>query len=321
VSTSVTISESNASKGHGITMDASRRPSLIVLSNRSISRCTHQSRIRGLIAFDYLQCFSRFAPKVWEKLTVWTLLSRRGMDASEFDRLVARARDPHLIPGIYNYCDGRCPKCSFTQRCLTYLDSDELKSESDGARSLADVLGDSLQRTFEMLTEVARREGFGLEAAEHDRLSPDAVEDLDRHRQDPLAVHARDYGQLAWRIAQAVEPIAVARGDDPLVEAVRTIDWFSSKISSKVYRAICGQAEGWEDRDEAQTDFNGSAKIALIGISESLHAWRALMETGRATADGVPARAVTMLEALDAELRARFPRAMEFVRPGFDEPR
>jgi hypothetical protein len=241
------------------------------------------------------------------------------MDASEFDRLVARARDPRLIPGIYNYCDGRCPRCSFTQRCLTYLDSHELKSESDSERSLADVLGDSLQRTFEMLAEVARREGFDVDAAENDQTSPGAGEDLDRHRQDPLAVRAREYAQLAWRIAQAVEPIAAARDDRPLVEAVGTIDWFSSKISSKVYRAICGQAEGWEDRDEAQTDFNGSAKIALIGIGESLHAWRVLMETGRATADGVPARAVTMLEGLDAEVRLRFPRAMEFARPGFDD--
>jgi hypothetical protein len=27
-----------------------------------------------------------------------------------------------------------------------------------------------------------------------------------------------------------------------------------------------------------------------------------------------------MLEALDADVRERFPRVMEFVRPGFDEP-
>jgi hypothetical protein len=67
-----------------------------------------------------------------------------------------------------------------------------------------------------------------------------------------------------------------------------------------------------------QTDFNGSAKIALIGIGESRRAWSVLMEEGRATADGVPAQAVRMLEALDAEVRERFPRVMEFVRPGFD---
>jgi hypothetical protein len=91
-------------------------------------------------------------------------------------------------------------------------------------------------------------------------------------------------------------------------------------ISSKLYRAICGQAEGWEGPDEVQTDFNGSAKIALIGIGESRRAWAVLMEAGRATADGVPAQAVRILEELDAAVRDRFPRVMAFVRPGFDEP-
>jgi hypothetical protein len=44
------------------------------------------------------------------------------------------------------------------------------------------------------------------------------------------------------------------------------------------------------------------------------------MEAGKATADGVPANAVAMLEELDAAIRERFPRVMAFVRPGFDEP-
>src|SRR3954454_13642975 len=81
------------------------------------------------------------------------------MDSAEFDRLVARARDPLLIPGIYNYCDGRCPRCPFTQRCLTFLDTQELKETAGEDRSLAETVGDSLQRTLEMLAEAARRDG------------------------------------------------------------------------------------------------------------------------------------------------------------------
>ena len=50
------------------------------------------------------------------------------MDGAEFDRLVSRARDPRLISGVYNYCDGRCRRCPFTQRCLAYLDSLETKT-------------------------------------------------------------------------------------------------------------------------------------------------------------------------------------------------
>jgi hypothetical protein len=243
---------------------------------------------------------------------------RPDMDVGEFDRLVARARNPRLIPGIYNYCDGRCPRCPFTERCLTYLDNQVVKTAGDDDRSAADTVHDSLRRTLEMLADVARCEGVDLHALADEAKESAVDDDLERHRQDPLAVRAREYGQLAWRIGRALAPIVAAREDAPLVDAVETIEWFSSMISSKLYRAICGQAEGWERRDEVQTDFNGSAKIALIGIAESRAAWSVLMQAGRATADGVPARAVGTLDELDAAVRARFPRVMEFARPGFD---
>ena len=242
------------------------------------------------------------------------------MNATEFDRLVTRTRDPRLIPGIYNYCDGRCPRCPFTERCLTYLDNQELQAAGGDDRSLADTVGDSLQRTLEMLAEVARRDGVDLNALAEDAKESAEDDDLERLRQDPLAVCAREYGHLAWRIGRAIAPIAAAREDGPLVDAIATIEWFSSMISAKLYRAICGQAEGWEGPGEVQTDFNGSAKIALVGIGESRRAWAVLMEAGRATANGVPAQAVRILEELDAAVRDRFPRAMAFVRPGFDEP-
>ena len=242
------------------------------------------------------------------------------MDATEFDRLVTRARDPRLIPGIYSYCDSRCPRCPFTERCLTYLDNQDLSTAGGGDQSLADTVGDSLQRTLEKLAEVARREGVDLDALVKEARASPADEDLERHRQDPIAVRAREYGHMAWRIGRAIAPIAAARDDEPLVDAVATIEWFSSMISAKLYRAICGQAEGWEEPDEVQTDFNGSAKVAIVGIGESRRAWAVLMEAGRATANGVPAQAVRILDELDAAVRDRFPRAMAFVRPGFDEP-
>jgi len=146
--------------------------------------------------------------------------------------------------------------------------------DDDG--SVAGMIGGSLQRTLEVIAEAARREGFEFDAAAVQAggaTEPAYGEDLERHRQDPLAISAREYGQLAWRIGRAILPIAGARGDAPLLDAVETIEWFSSIISSKVYRAICGQEEGWEGSDEAQTDFNGSAKMALIGIGESRRAW------------------------------------------------
>ncbi|MCB0550950.1 MAG: hypothetical protein KDD19_25495 [Phaeodactylibacter sp.] len=33
------------------------------------------------------------------------------------------------IPGIYNYCDRWCERCSFTSRCLLYAQEQELTEE------------------------------------------------------------------------------------------------------------------------------------------------------------------------------------------------
>jgi hypothetical protein len=240
------------------------------------------------------------------------------MEPADFDRLVARAADPRLIPGIYNYCNGRCRRCAFTERCLTFLDNRELESAAEPSTS-AEMVGASLRRTLEILIEVARREGIDLEDVTKGEDVTAIEDDGEPPREDPLTARARQYGVLAWRIARALEPVVAQRGDAAVIEAVDTIEWFSTLISAKIRRATSGQSEESDDHDDVQADHNGSAKVALLGIAESRAAWSVLMEVGRATADGVPAQAVRMLDVLDRDLRARFPRATEFVRPGFDE--
>jgi hypothetical protein len=86
-----------------------------------------------------------------------------------------------------------------------------------------------------------------------------------------------------------------------------------------VYRAVSQVHERDFDPVDRQSDANGSAKIARLLIADSRAAWRVLMELGRATADGVPAQLVARLDEIDAGLARRFPHAMAFVRPGFDQ--
>ena len=250
------------------------------------------------------------------------LQDERTMHPSDFDRLFARAQHPRLIPGIYNYCDSRCHRCPFNDRCLTYLETCE--TEAQGAdrtdSTIVELLGTSLQRSLEVITEVARRRGIDLDGLAELARAGSIDDEPDPHRQDPLVVQAQEYGHLAWRITNALAPVVEVRGDPLVVDAVETIGWFSSLVSAKIYRAVSGQADRSDADEDIQTDHDGSAKVALIGIAESRAAWAVLMEQGKATADGVPAQAVRMLDALDEAVRARFPLALDFVRPGFDEP-
>ena len=240
------------------------------------------------------------------------------MDPIEFDRLIARAHNSRLIPGIYNYCDGRCARCAFTERCLVFLDNRDAPRERVNDAPIATDVEASLERTIAMLTEIAAREGVDVNAISGgDDRAPFVVLD---HENDPLVMSAREYSTIAWRVSRAVAPLIAARGEPAAMDAVETIEWFSSRIAAKIYRAVCGEADGAAVDADVQTDYDGSAKAALAAIGESRAAWRTLMESGTATADGVPARAVVSLDELAAAVRARFPRADAFVRPGFDEP-
>ncbi len=248
------------------------------------------------------------------------------MDDAEFDEIVSRASDPNLIPGIYNYCDRRCERCRFTARCLQF--SENRHEEAIGRTatlSVGQTVARSLERSLDILRIIGRRIGLDLtgdqetggSSPERAVLKDDDVEEGDAAA-DPLVVRARDYATTTWPLLRALRPVLDVRGEAVLLEALDTLEWSSTSISAKIFRAIWTTAEERPEGDEVQNDANGSVKVARLMIDEARRAWRTLMEPGQATADGVPARLVMLLDELDAGLEARFPRAMDFVRPGFD---
>jgi len=66
-----------------------------------------------------------------------------------------------------------------------------------------------------------------------------------------------------------------------------------------------------------QNDWNGSAKVALVAIERSLTAWHTIAE---AASDAEAATIAAQLEEFQRAALDEFPKAMEFVRPGLDEP-
>jgi len=115
--------------------------------------------------------------------------------------------------------------------------------------------------------------------------------------------------------------IVRARSPDPIVSAaIEVIEAQAWAMSGKMFRAVRGLFDRDLDDDpfDVQTDANGSAKLMRLLVAESRAAWEVLTGVGHAVADGVPARMMRDLLVLDQDIAARFPRAMAFVRPGFD---
>lgn len=226
-----------------------------------------------------------------------------------------------VIPGIYNYCDRCCHRCAFTARCLNYRDSRaefEAVAE-DPTASVSAVVTRSSSRSLEVMRHIAERLGIDIDVDATPEDETAEREQFERDLEDPLVKRSREYAASTYRIVRALAPILYERGDDDLIAAVTRIEETCGTIATKIYRAVSGAGNGWSDLSDLQDDANGSAKVARLLIDDARLSWRVLMEAGRAAADGVPARLVAVLDELDRDVAARFPKALQFVRPGFDE--
>jgi hypothetical protein len=248
------------------------------------------------------------------------------MDA-ELERYIEAASDPRLISGIYNYCHRRCPQCPFTDRCLTFR-----HMRNDAAqhpeRGVLEEVAHNVERTVDLLKAWCEREGIDFEQLHEEAAAEGRTAEFARleHEMDtdPLHVLAFTYTKAAFDLVSGLERLAPFHEWSPAVrEALETIGWYASLISTKVGRALYGLAErnpDGDNEDPIQNDWNGSAKVARMAIAESQRAWDTLLLVGQAPPDAPLRQTRALLDRIDAAVETRFPRAMDFVRPGFDEP-
>ena len=238
-------------------------------------------------------------------------------------------RTPRLIPGVHNYCDRWCERCRFRTRCVVAVMHDRIDAARARGQELnsSDVLDELIppydgppRPWLDEIIEAANRPPTEAEQREMERNEAELERRL---AADTLLLDAREYGTMAERIARALAATLSRHGDPVVLAAIEAIERQSLCIAAKTYRAVHGELNDliwdFDDDDPVQADHNGSAKIARLMVAESREGWTVLMQVGRATADGVPVKMVERLDRLDRDLAIRFPRAMEFTRPGFDD--
>jgi hypothetical protein len=107
--------------------------------------------------------------------------------------------------------------------------------------------------------------------------------------------------------------------DEDAQEYVEVIRWYQYFIAAKTIRGISSRVD--EDEylaDEDSRDSDGSIKAALIAIDRSLSAWKLMRELRRENSGSIQ-RLLLDLEKLRLGAEREFPRARDFIRPGFDE--
>lgn len=230
----------------------------------------------------------------------------------------------HLISGIHNYCERWCEKCSFTARCGVYeMEEDYKKKKPEVANDpsrFAEQMQDIFAETLAMLQEMAEEMGIDLdEVAKNTDYKP-------KQPKGPLIDISKDYGHKLHNWLKATDEkirekiIALASVSDEkagtLSEAVETASWFNFFISVKLSRAMM-QIDG-EDNEYARQDGLGSAKVAIIATEKSIAALTIILSHLPEEEDTL-LDLLAKLEKIRRGSHARFPGAMDFIRPGFDE--
>lgn len=252
------------------------------------------------------------------------------------------ANNPDFIPGIYNYCDRWCERCSFTSRCMLFAmeerRSDTPLAHDPDSEAFWDALGETLQATLEMLREMVEEQGIDLDSVDVDAEMEEQQRIEEAARNHECARAAEIYAEMVNAWFESAEDLFVEKedelnlrvrvsisGDDPhadaatIEDAVEVIRWYQYQIRVKLLRALHG---AMEERpailEEFPKDSDGSAKVALIAMDRSIAAWGELYRQFPAAQDEI-LDLLALLDRLRKQTEREFPEARAFVRPGFDE--
>jgi hypothetical protein len=250
--------------------------------------------------------------------------------------LIELADNPNFISGIYNYCDRWCERCPFTSRCLVYATENEDEDDDPESRDIRnDAFWIKLKSIFEQAREmmIAWAEENGVDL--NDVNAGAAIEEHDREFEDArgseLTLAAENYARQVNKWFE--EELGIQTSDDSgasstedddedgsVTEAAEVIRWYQFQIAAKIVRASMSLGDD-EDVDEEEintSDSDGSAKVALIATDRSLSAWRLMQFSFPEKAASIVPLMLS-LERLRQSTEQAFPKARDFIRPGFDE--
>jgi len=242
------------------------------------------------------------------------------VEVDKFKELIRKPTHENFITGIHNYCDGRCNNCSFTDRCSSYSinkELDEATFSTDNEPS-DDQLLVILKATSEIIEEELQKRGMDASETLNELTNEELCQLQEKH---PLTMHAESYAEKVKRWLESnqleMESRLIAADDDEIKKALETITWFQLFIPAKVARALSSVEQ--DDVDEhINYDVNGSAKIALLAIDESLQGWQTFLHHIPHKEDSL-LNLLKHLDKLKNNLELQFPDARSFRRPGFDD--
>jgi hypothetical protein len=249
--------------------------------------------------------------------------------------------NPNYIQGIYNYCDRWCKKCEFTARCMHYALSEDHFSDPDSKNITNKIFWQKITELFkvtlEMLNDLVEQEDIDMNMFD----SKKALQELDKRKEEAknneCSLDANSYIDLVNKWFNDSEEIITQNEDvlnlneeieikknvfvknvNELKENLEAIQWYQYQIYIKINRAVEESLSNPPETNDFQSNYNGSAKVALLGIDRSLLAWEFIMNKFPEKEDEI-LPILIHLGRLRKKIEKLFPEARGFIRPGFDE--
>jgi hypothetical protein len=245
-----------------------------------------------------------------------------------------------FIPGIFNYCDKWCSRCEFKKRCSVYVDDNSTDNDlpnealiimiTDKLKALSEIFEHSPQ-LMPYTTDVVYKE-FALAGKNEMEKTPYFGV------RNSIMSKANEYGRLAanWlgerKVDEAIQIFSekldldlvtideIALELDTVQEWLDEITHFMTFIPAKIKRAVASarRQKEWDFQSGFPRDSEGSAKIAVLAIEQSIKTWEKLMAYFPGLEDDC-LDFLARLQHLEELTLKEFPNAMNFIRPGFDE--
>lgn len=244
---------------------------------------------------------------------------------NELNKIVDSDR---TIPGIFNYCDRWCERCTLSSRCTTYLMEqfyeDEIAKPSDEENK---KFWDQISFNFTVVRDMLEEAMDKFDITEED-LEDIEIEPLNKKEKSKAEKLSFDYAMKMSNWLENNSDYFNSKGNSysiindeiniELSDAIEIVQFYEFFIAPKIARANSEKLFRTDDKDFIQSDNNGSAKIALIAINRSIEALGILTKYFPEKEDELLDFLVT-LSRIKKLVDNDFPNAMEFIRPGFDE--
>jgi hypothetical protein len=241
-----------------------------------------------------------------------------------------------FISGIYNHCDRWCERCKFTDRCKIFFEDRKQFNALEDKEDYLSIVSQNLGNVIEMLQKMAEERGIDLEDLKDGEAYDKEKQKAKKTRNHPLALIALDYMQSVEKWFNTNDHLQACKENylhnvdlgvnlEESDRALRLIDeasniihWYLFQIHIKLSSAVRYYPHDPNFEDELNNMHHSSAKIALIGIENSMKAWQSLSAYLKNEEDFI-LETLLKLQQLKTKIHQQFPLLYKYKRPFFDE--